>query len=48
MIPIIEPEVNIKSVDRATSDDLLLAAIIEELDEIPEGRRVMLKLSIPQ
>jgi fructose-bisphosphate aldolase class I len=48
MIPIIEPEVNIKSVDRATSDDLLLAAILEELDEIPEGRRVMLKLSIPQ
>jgi fructose-bisphosphate aldolase, class I len=47
MVPIIEPEVNIKSSDRATSDDLLLAAILEELDEIPEGQRVMLKLSIP-
>lgn len=47
LMPIIEPEVNIKSADRATSDDLLLAAILEELDELPEGQRVMLKLSIP-
>jgi len=47
LMPIIEPEVNIKSADRAESDDLLLSAILEELDEIPEGQRVMLKLSIP-
>lgn len=47
MMPIIEPEVNIRSADRATSDDLLLAAILEALDEIPAGQRVMLKLSIP-
>jgi len=47
MVPIIEPEVNIKSADRAESDDLLLTAILEELDEVPEGQRVMLKLSIP-
>ncbi|HEX8840684.1 MAG TPA: fructose bisphosphate aldolase [Sphingomicrobium sp.] len=47
LVPIIEPEVNIKSADRAESDDLLLTAILEELDEIPDGQRVMLKLSIP-
>jgi fructose-bisphosphate aldolase, class I len=47
MMPIVEPEVNIKSPDRAESDDLLLTAILEELDEISEGQRVMLKLSIP-
>jgi len=47
LMPIVEPEVNIKSVDRADSDDLLLTAILEELDELPEGQRVMLKLSIP-
>jgi fructose-bisphosphate aldolase class I len=47
MMPIVEPEVNIKSPDRARSDDLLLSAILEELDEIPNGQRVMLKLSIP-
>ena len=34
MVPIIEPEVNIKSADRAESDELLLTAILEELDEI--------------
>jgi fructose-bisphosphate aldolase, class I len=47
MTPIVEPEVNIKSTDRADSDDLLLSAILEELDDIPDGQRVMLKLSIP-
>ena len=47
LMPIIEPEVNIKSPDRAESDDLLLTALLEELDEIAEGQRVMLKLSIP-
>jgi fructose-bisphosphate aldolase class I len=48
MVPIIEPEVNIRSADRAQSDDLLLTAILEELGEIPDGQRVMLKLSIPE
>jgi len=47
LMPIVEPEVNIRSADRAESDDLLLSAILEELDEIPNGQRVMLKLSIP-
>ncbi len=47
MMPIIEPEVNIKSADRAESDRLLLSAILEELDEIPADQRVMLKLSLP-
>ncbi len=47
LMPIIEPEVNIKSADRADSDDLLLTAILEELEEVPDGQRVMLKLSIP-
>src|SRR5256885_2526968 len=48
LMPIVEPEVNIKSADRAASDDLLLTAILAELDEIPEGQQVMLKLSIPE
>src|SRR5690242_12703160 len=47
LMPIVEPEVNIKSADRAQSDELLLAAILEELDHIPDGQKVMLKLSIP-
>ncbi|MES2136736.1 MAG: fructose bisphosphate aldolase [Pseudomonadota bacterium] len=47
LTPIVEPEVNIKSVERAECDDLLLSAILEEFDEIPDGQRIMLKLSIP-
>ncbi len=47
MMPIIEPEVNIESADRGASDHLLLAGILEELDGIPDGQQVMLKLSIP-
>lgn len=47
LVPIIEPEVNIRSADRGQSDELLLAAILDELDSMPAGERVMLKLSIP-
>jgi len=45
LVPIIEPEVNIKSPERDAADRLLLEAILRELDGVDE--RVMLKLSIP-
>jgi fructose-bisphosphate aldolase, class I len=47
LIPIIEPEVNIKSESRAECDEILLAELKKALDSLPEGRRVMLKLSLP-
>ena len=47
MMPIIEPEVNIRSADRDESDRLLLAGILAELDGIPDDQQVMLKLSLP-
>jgi fructose-bisphosphate aldolase class I len=47
LVPIIEPEVNIKSPDRAASDTILRDEIIRHLDRLPEGEQVMLKLSIP-
>ncbi|SLJ89933.1 fructose bisphosphate aldolase [Novosphingobium mathurense] len=47
MMPIIEPEVNIKSKTRAECDKLLLAEILKNLDALPEGQQVMLKLSLP-
>lgn len=47
LVPIIEPEVNIKSADRAACDRLLAAEILRHLDRLPEGSEVMLKLSIP-
>ena len=47
LMPIIEPEVNIKSAERAEADALLRDAILAELDRLPGGQQVMLKLSIP-
>jgi fructose-bisphosphate aldolase class I len=47
MVPIIEPEVNIKSPERLMADHILLAELENALDDLPEGARVMLKLSIP-
>lgn len=47
LVPIIEPEVNIKSADRAESDRILRDEILRHLDRLPEGEQVMLKLSIP-
>ena len=47
LVPIIEPEVNIKSADRGQSDAILLDELKKALDALPAGRKVMLKLSIP-
>jgi fructose-bisphosphate aldolase class I len=47
LMPIIEPEVNIKSPERAEADRILLDETLKALDALPEGERVMLKLSIP-
>ena len=47
LMPIIEPEVSIKSPDRAECDRILLAELTKALDALPAGERVMLKLTIP-
>ncbi len=47
MMPIIEPEVNIKSPERAQADAILRDEILKALDALPAGQQVMLKLSIP-
>jgi fructose-bisphosphate aldolase class I len=47
LMPIIEPEVSIKSSDRAESDLILLGHLTNALDALPDGRQVMLKLSLP-
>ena len=47
LVPIIEPEVSIKSHDRAQSDAILLDELRGALDVLPEDQQVMLKLSIP-
>jgi fructose-bisphosphate aldolase, class I len=47
LVPIIEPEVNIKSPERAEADRILLEELTNALDALPGDDRVMLKLSIP-
>ncbi|MCR8549701.1 fructose bisphosphate aldolase [Salipiger sp. P9] len=47
LVPIIEPEVDINSSTKAEAEEMLKAAIAAELDALPEGDDVMLKLTIP-
>ncbi len=47
LMPILEPEVNIKSETRAECDQILLEEILNNLDALPNGQQVMLKLSLP-
>jgi fructose-bisphosphate aldolase, class I len=47
LMPIIEPEVSIKSPDKPKADGLLVAALHAKLDELPADRQVMLKLTLP-
>jgi fructose-bisphosphate aldolase class I len=47
LVPINEPEVSIESVERDAADRILLREVLAALDGIPEGQRVMLKLTLP-
>jgi fructose-bisphosphate aldolase class I len=47
LVPIIEPEVDIKSPTKAESEDLLKEAIVGRLGDVPDGQQVMLKLTLP-
>ncbi|APL94403.1 fructose bisphosphate aldolase [Sphingobium indicum] len=47
LVPIIEPEVNIKSPERAEADQILLEEILKNLDAMTGDDKVMLKLSLP-
>lgn len=47
LVPIIEPEVNIKAEDKAAIEELLAEEIRLHLDQLRENDLVMLKLTIP-
>jgi fructose-bisphosphate aldolase, class I len=47
LMPIIEPEVSIKSPDKAGAEALLRAELIGRLDALPANQQVMLKLTLP-
>jgi fructose-bisphosphate aldolase class I len=48
LVPIIEPEVDIHSPEKAATEKLLLDALLAQLDRLPEGQDVMLKLTLPE
>ncbi len=48
LVPIIEPEIDIHSPQKAEAEALLKAAILEQLDRLDDGQQVMLKLTLPE
>jgi fructose-bisphosphate aldolase class I len=48
LVPIIEPEIDINSPQKAKAEALLQAALLRHLDEVPDGQQVMLKLTLPE
>ena len=48
LVPIIEPEVDIHCPDKAAAEVILKARILAELDALPDGKQVMLKLTLPE
>jgi fructose-bisphosphate aldolase class I len=48
LVPIIEPEVDINSPQKAATEELLKTALLNHLDQLGEGQMVMLKLTLPE
>ena len=48
LVPIVEPEVDIHCPEKAKAEELLKAAVLEELAGLPAGQLVMLKLTLPE
>ena len=48
LMPIVEPEISIKSPDKASCEALLRDALLGRLDALPKGAQVMLKLTLPE
>jgi len=48
LIPIVEPEIDIHCPEKAKAEELLKAAILEKLNQLPPGQLVMLKITLPE
>jgi fructose-bisphosphate aldolase class I len=48
LVPIIEPEVSIKSPDKAKAEELLKTAILDKLSQLSADELVLLKLTLPE
>lgn len=47
LVPIIEPEIDIHSPQKAEAEVMLKAAILRNLESIEDGQQIMLKLTLP-
>lgn len=47
LVPIVEPEVDINSLEKAQAEELLRAEILKQLDGLEEQKFIMLKLTLP-
>ena len=48
LVPILEPKVDIKSPQKRSAEALLKTAILARVDDLPAGRQVMFKLTLPE
>jgi fructose-bisphosphate aldolase class I len=48
LMPIVEPEIDIHCPEKAKAEELLKAAILEKLNQLPQGQMVILKLTLPE
>ena len=48
LVPIIEPEIDIHCPEKGKAEQLLKAAILEKVNELPDGQFIMLKLTLPE
>jgi fructose-bisphosphate aldolase, class I len=48
LVPIVEPEVDIHSTEKAKAEELLKAAILKKLNQLPADQLIMLKLTLPE
>jgi fructose-bisphosphate aldolase class I len=48
LVPIVEPEIDIHCPEKADAEELLKAALLQKLNELPVDQLVMLKLTLPE
>jgi len=48
LVPIVEPEIDIRCPEKAKAEGLLKSAILEKLNQLPAGQFVLLKLTLPE
>jgi fructose-bisphosphate aldolase class I len=48
LVPILEPEVDIHSPEKAKAEELLKQALLSRLEQLPDGQQVMFKVTLPE